>query len=116
MSYNPTQFSKHMGPLFSLHFRKRYLKFSNICFLSPQFLVSQNVSKMLICIFGFWYVLCHNIFKYCSNYKIKEIFKIYIEWAIEKCPIIPSGTLWKPRNYRSKSVNSFAGHPVYFQD
>ena len=67
---------------------------------------------MLIFIFGFQHLFCHNGIKYWSNYKVKDIFEIYTKWAIEKCPTVPSRTLWVPRIYRSKSVNSFAGHPV----
>ena len=37
---------------------------------------------------------------------------MYVEWAVEKCPAIAYRTLRVLRNLRSKSVNSFAGHPV----
>ena len=37
---------------------------------------------------------------------------MYVEWAKEKCPAIAYRTLRVLRNLRSKSVNSFAGHPV----
>ena len=76
--------------------------------------MSKNVSKMLIFISGFWHLFCHNNTKYRSSYKIKDFFDIYTKWTIEKCPTVPSKTSWVLRNYRSKSVNSFAGHPVYY--
>ena len=41
---------------------------------------------------------------------------MYVEWAVEKCPAIAYRTLRVLRNLRSKSVNSFAGHPVHHQD
>ena len=37
---------------------------------------------------------------------------MYVKWAVGKCPAIACRTFLAPRNQRSKSVNSFAGHPV----
>ena len=39
---------------------------------------------------------------------------MYVKWAVGKCPAIACRTFLAPRNQRSKSVNSFAGHPVLY--
>ena len=38
---------------------------------------------------------------------------MYVEWAVEKCPAIAYRTFRVLRNLRSRSANSFAGHPVF---
>ena len=100
-----------LTPLFPYFWKKKFYNHS-VFVLRRSNILSENVSKMLIFIFGFRHLFCHNGIKYWSNYKVKDIFEIYTKWAIEKCPTVPSRTLWVPRIYRSKSVNSFAGHPV----
>ena len=42
-----------------------------------------------------------------------DIFYIYTERAVEKCPRWIFQTPRKPRNSINKSGNSFGGHPVY---
>ena len=41
-----------------------------------------------------------------------DIFEIYIEWAVEKCPSWNFQTSRKLKNSINKSGNSFGGHPV----
>ena len=43
-----------------------------------------------------------------------DIFKIYRERAVEKCPRWNSKTPKKQRNSQNKSGNSFGGHPAEF--
>ena len=50
--------------------------------------------------------------KISPNNNKTEIFRIYMERAIEKCLRPNFLTPWKPRNSKNKSVYSFAGHPV----
>ena len=38
---------------------------------------------------------------------------MYVKWAVGKCPAIACRTFLAPKDQRSKSVNSFAGHPVF---
>ena len=54
----------------------------------------------------------HNLIKYCSIFKILDIFQQPTERAVEKCPRWKSLVHYKLRNCKMKSVKSFAGHPV----
>ena len=45
-----------------------------------------------------------------------DIFKIYTERAVGKCPRSNFYTPRKHRNSKQKSGNSFDGHPVYLKD
>ena len=54
----------------------------------------------------------NNLVKISPNNNKMDIFIIYTERAVEKCPRWNFQTPWKPRNSKNKSVNSFAGHPV----
>ena len=46
------------------------------------------------------------------NNKKLDIFKIYMKWAVEKCPRWKFYAYRKPRNSKNKSVYSIVGHPV----
>ena len=56
----------------------------------------------------------HILVKILPNTNKIDIYRIYIERAVEKCPRWKFQTHWKPRNSKNKSAYSFArhGHPV----
>ena len=61
---------------------------------------------------GIRHKFCKNLVKFVSNYKIKDISEIYIEWAITKCPAIASRIFRGLINWWLKSVSNIYGHPV----
>ena len=50
--------------------------------------------------------------KISQNINTMDIFRIYIERAIEKCQRLNYLVHYEPRNCKMKSVKSFVGHPV----
>ena len=53
----------------------------------------------------------HILVKILPNTNKMDIFRIYIERAVEKCPRWNFQELWRPRNEQNKSGNNIAGHP-----